>query len=105
MFTKYMLCIVALLFSTTSQAVTLTVWEHEKEEIQAVLNEIIKKFEADNKGITIKRSHYKTEDLRTQFQTAALGGGGPDVVLGPNDFAGPLSIMGIIKPVNDLIKT
>lgn len=86
-----------------ASAVELTIWEHERDEIQQVLDRMNRTFEAANPGVTIKRSHYKTEDLRTQFQTAALGGGGPDIVMGPNDFGGPLSLMGIIRPVDDLI--
>lgn len=81
----------------------LTLWEHERDEDQKVLDELITTFQKNNAGITIKRSHYNTEDLRTQFQTAAIGGGGADMLIAPNDFAGVFSIMGIIKSVNDII--
>lgn len=81
--------------------VELTFWEHEYEEVQKALDNVIADFEKANPGIKIKRAHYKTEDLRTQFQTAAMGGGGGDLVLAPNDFAGPFSLMNIIQPVND----
>ncbi len=79
-------------------------WEHSPKEEQDVLDLLIKEFESQNKDISVKRSHFKTEDLRPQFQTAALGGGGADLVLAPNDFAGPFSVMGLIKPVQKLIK-
>lgn len=80
-------------------AVELTLWEQEKTEDQKLLDELIQSFEAANKGVKVKRSHYKTEDLRTQYQIAALGNSGADLLLAPNDFAGPFSIMGIIQPV------
>src|SRR5262245_22233275 len=76
-----------------AHALDLTLWEHEYEEEQPALDKVIAGFEAANPGIKVKRSHYKTEDLRTQFQTAAMGGGGADLVLAPNDFAGPFSLM------------
>jgi arabinogalactan oligomer/maltooligosaccharide transport system substrate-binding protein len=86
-----------------ASTVELVFWEHEYDEIQKSLDTIFSDFEKANPGIKIKRSHFKTEDLRTQFQTAALGGGGADLVLAPNDFGGAFSIMGIIQPVNDWI--
>jgi maltose-binding protein MalE len=87
------------LAATRASATELTLWEHEFDEVQKSLDGVLKGFEQANPGVTIKRSHYKTEDLRTQFQTAAMGGGGGDVLLAPNDFAGPFSVMGIIQPV------
>lgn len=83
--------------------VELVFWEHEYDEIQKSLDTIFSDFEKANPGIKLKRSHFKTEDLRTQFQTAAMGGGGADLVLAPNDFGGAFSIMGIIQPVNDWV--
>lgn len=84
--------------------VELIFWEHEYDEIQKSLDQLFRGFEAAHPDIKIKRSHFKTEDLRTQFQTAALGGGGADLVLAPNDFAGGFSIMGIIQPVTDWVQ-
>jgi arabinogalactan oligomer / maltooligosaccharide transport system substrate-binding protein len=89
----------SLVFSQGLWGQTLNLWEHELTNIQEVLDLVIKDFESAHPGIKIKRSHYKTEDLRTQFQTAAMGGGGADLVLAPNDFGGPFSIMEIIQPV------
>lgn len=85
-------------------AVELTLWEHEYEDGQKGLDEVLRGFEHANPGIKIKRSHYKTEDLRTQFQTAAMAGGGADVVLAPNDFAGPFAIMRVIQPVTAWVR-
>jgi arabinogalactan oligomer/maltooligosaccharide transport system substrate-binding protein len=87
-----------------SAPIELIFWEHEYDEIQKSLDKIFRDFETANPDIKIKRSHFKTEDLRTQFQTAALGGGGADLVLAPNDFAGGFSIMGIIQPVTDWVQ-
>jgi maltose-binding protein MalE len=51
----------------------------------------------------IDRVHYRVEDLQTQFQTAALAYGGPNLVYGPSDKIGPYSIMGLLMPVEDLL--
>lgn len=96
----------SMVFATyEARAERITIWEHEREEIVELLDKQIAEYQKANPKIEIKRSHYKTEELRTQFQTAALGGGGPSIILAPNDFAGPLSLMGLIKPVNERIKT
>lgn len=86
-------------FASAAQAVELVLWEHEMEDIQKDLDARIADFQKSNPDLKVKRAHYKTEDLRTQFQTAAMGGGGADLVLAPNDFGGPFAIMGIIQPV------
>lgn len=99
----FLVCFV-LCLSTQSAAVTLTIWEQEKDEMQQILDKLIAQFQKENNGIQVKRSHFRTEDLRTQYQTAAIGGGGADLVLAPSDFGGPLSTMRIIKPVDDLVK-
>lgn len=101
---KGVIVALSVVFAQTGRAAELTFWDHEYEEVQKALDHVIKGFEAANPTIKIKRSHYKTEDLRTQFQTAAIGGGGGDLVLAPNDFGGPFSIMGIIQPVGTWAK-
>ena len=97
--TIFMAGLVPHLTSRAKAATELTLWEQEREEDQKILDGIAAQFEKANPDIKIKRAHYKTEDLRTQYQTAAMGGGGADLVYAPNDFAGPFSVMGIIQPV------
>ncbi len=58
---------------------------------------------AENPHITLVREHYETEDLRTQFQTAALAGQGPELIYGPSDNIGLFSTAGIIAPVTDYV--
>jgi len=84
--------------------IEITMWDNEREDIQKVLDDVLDRFEKENPGIKVKTSHYKTEDLRSQFQTAAMGGGGADMVLAPNDFGGPFSVMGVIQPVEGWAK-
>lgn len=54
-------------------------------------------------GFDIHRVHYRVEDLPTQFQTAAMAYGGPNLVYGPADKIGPFQIMGLLMPVEDLL--
>lgn len=44
---------------------------------------------------------YDTENLRQQFQTAAAAGAGPELIFGPSDQVGPLSLLQLLKPLDE----
>lgn len=67
-------------------------------EVQAKL---IAEFEKENPDIVIESIYRETEALRSGFQSAALVGGGPEIVQGPSDQVGPLSVMGLLAPMED----
>lgn len=43
--------------------------------------------------------YYETEELRSNFIVAALGGSGPDLIYGPADMVGPFYDMKLIEPL------
>jgi maltose-binding protein MalE len=45
--------------------------------------------------------YYETEELRSNFIVAALGGSGPDLVYGPADMVGPFYDMNLIQPLEE----
>ena len=59
-------------------AVDLVMWSQDEPDIEA---EVVAKFDAwaaeNAPGSTLEIVHFETEDLRTEFQTAALAGTGP----------------------------
>ena len=69
---------------------------------RVILEESIAAFQATNPGFIVKHTNYPPEQLRTQFLTAAMAGGGPDLVFGPADNAGPFSVAGVIQPIEEL---
>jgi len=83
------------------QAITL--WEQMDPAERDILAERVRLYEQEHPGVRIEVAHYNTEDVRTQFQTAALGGGGPDLVFGPSDQVGPFSVMGLIHPIDGVL--
>lgn len=85
----------------TDGSFTITLWEQENDDNQKLLDSIISEFSSET-NIPVVRNHYPPEDLRVQFQTAALAKGGADIVLAPNDLAGTFSVMGIIHNVENL---
>ncbi len=86
-----------------AEKVTITFWEQEGDDIDAnILDPLLNEFMVANPDITVERTHYGNEDLRTQFQTASLGGEAPDVIRVPNDPIGVFAVMGIVLPVKDM---
>jgi len=83
--------------------VKITMWEQEDEaKRNAVLYPLVNEFMAANPNIEVEVTNYGNEELRTQFQTAALAGSAPEIFRGPNDPAGVFSTMGIILPIKDM---
>jgi arabinogalactan oligomer/maltooligosaccharide transport system substrate-binding protein len=60
-------------------------------------------FNAENPNITIEVVKKKdVEELREDFQTAALAGSTPDLLWTVNDHAGPFTTAELIQPVDDM---
>ncbi len=85
----------------SNSSITITLWEQENDDNQKLLDDITSEF-ATSEGIQVIRNHYPPEDLRVQFQTAALAKGGADIILVPNDLAGAFSVMGIIHSIENM---
>jgi len=83
--------------------VTINIWEQHDDTIDKVFDGLIEEFMKANPGIKVVRTHYGTEDLREQFRTAALGGGGPEMIFGPNDNIGTMVQTGILMPLDDML--
>ncbi len=82
---------------------TISLWEQMDPEEQKLLDARLAEFMKTHPGVQVERIHFETDQLRTQFQTAGLAGGGPCLVFGPSDQIGPLSIMKLIRPLEDLM--
>ncbi|MCC6906084.1 MAG: extracellular solute-binding protein [Anaerolineae bacterium] len=84
-------------------AVNLVMWSQDEPALEEA---IVAKFDAwaaeHAPGSTLEVTHYDTENLRTEFQTAALAGTGPDFMWTVNDHAGPFTSAGLIQPVDEL---
>ena len=72
-------------------------------ENRKVLREVCDDYEKNNPDIKINLTYRETEELRSSFQAAAMGGSGPELIYGPSDQVGPFSVMGIIQPLDDLL--
>ncbi len=87
----------------SEDAVRIQLWHQMIYEHRLVLSESLREFEKENPDIVIQETYRETEELRSSFQAAAIGGSGPELVYGPSDQIGPFATMGIIQPIDDLL--
>jgi maltose-binding protein MalE len=84
------------------KATEIVIWEQKDPEEQVVLRKQLDTYMVQHPDVVVSTVHFETDQLHSQFQTAALAGGGPDLVYGPADKIGPYSVMKLIKPLEDL---
>jgi maltose-binding protein MalE len=107
------LCIAIMLISTFAgcggkqgkeqqKATEIVIWEQKDPEEQILLKKHLDTFMSQHPGVTVSTVHFETDQLHSQFQTAALAGGGPELVYGPADKIGPYSVMKLIRPLEDI---
>ncbi|MCK4549335.1 MAG: extracellular solute-binding protein [Candidatus Krumholzibacteria bacterium] len=80
----------------------IVIWEQKDPVEQTVLNRQLDAYTSSHPGVTVSTVHFETDLLHSQFQTATLAGGGPDLVYGPSDKIGPYSVMQLIMPMENM---
>lgn len=101
----FVLTILFLAFgSHTRDANEIVIWTQDLPPGRAVLDSLLGSFMRQNPGIKASERYYETEELRSNYIIAALGGSGPDLIYGPADQVGPFEIMGIIQPLEELFE-
>lgn len=80
----------------------IVIWHTMRPEETQQLQEQIDRFTAKNPGIKIQQLFKETEEMRSGFIVAAIGGQGPDLVYGPSDQIGPFEEIKIIKPLDSV---
>ncbi len=88
-----------------AEAVTIVMWTKEGEADGGLQynQALAEAFMQENPNITVEVVKKKdVEELREDFQTAALAGNAPDLLWTVNDHAGPFTAAELIQPVDDL---
>ncbi len=102
---KYVLVVFPLIMGVLSCSAKpdneLVVWVQMLPEGREVLREALSDFMEENPELIVKELYYETEELRSNFQIAALGGSGPDLIGGPSDVIGPFDEMDLIAPLEE----
>ena len=90
----------ALASCRRSDGVThLQLWNQMLPEDRALLESLVKAYEAARESVSVEVIYKETEELRSSFQTASLAGLGPDLIFGPSDQIGPFATMGFVRPL------
>lgn len=89
---------------TSPQMPPLQLWHQMMYEHRRVLAEVLQEFERAHPGESVRAMYRETETLRSSFQTAAMGGSGPDLIFGPSDQIGPLATMGLLAPLDQVLE-
>ncbi|MNK07425.1 Maltose transport system permease protein MalF [compost metagenome] len=89
--------------TVSAEPVRIQLWHQMIYSHRQVLSEALRNFEKENPNILVQETYRETEELRSSFQAAAMGGSGPELVYGPSDQIGPFAAMGIIQPLDDIL--
>src|SRR5262245_44112688 len=63
-----------------AQTVEIEYWQYTFAQRVQAIDELIKRFEAENPGIKVKHTHVPYDDFRLKIAAAIPAGQGPDVV-------------------------
>lgn len=77
----------------------IVVWVQMDPDEKARFEKNLEAFRAAHPDETIDVLTFDTENLRQQFQTQAAAGAGPDLLFGPSDQVGPLSLVRLLRPL------
>lgn len=86
---------------TVSEKTTINIWHQMLYENRKALRDMCDIYELDHPDVQINLLYRETEELRSNYQSSAMGGSGPEIIYGPSDQVGPFATMGIIKPLED----
>ena len=92
-------------FVWTKPEMVINIWHQMLYENRQVLREVCDDYEKVHPNIKINLTYRETEELRSSYQAAAMGGSGPELIYGPSDQVGPFSVMGIITPLDELFSS
>ena len=88
---------------TGSPGGTIVIWSQMDPQERGRFERNIAAYQAAHPGVIIQNVPYDTENLHQQFQTQAAAGAGPQVIFGPSDQVGPLSLLQLIQPLDQVM--
>ncbi len=83
----------------------IVIWHNMRPEEKTVLQRQLDEFMQQNPGINVIELYKETEEMRSGYIIAAVGGQGPDLIYGPSDQVGPFAEMEIIKPLDEIFSS
>lgn len=84
------------------KSLRIQIWHQMIYSHRTILAEAVEEFKRTHPHVQIDLTYRETEELRSAYQAAAMGGSGPDLIYGPSDQVGPFATMGIIRPIENI---
>lgn len=103
-----LLTIASLIFLTSCVSHNpkrIVIWNQMNAKERETLQKHLAIFSQRYPDWEFKELYYETEELRTNYQIAALGGSGPALIHGPSDNVGPMVDLGVLQPMEELLDT
>lgn len=88
--------------SQKSNKVEIVIWHQMRVDEREILQRQLDRFMMLHPEIKVNQIYKETEELRSGFIIAAIGGQGPELIYGPQDQVGPFEIMNIILPLDTI---
>lgn len=88
--------------SKKSDKTEIVIWHQMRVDEREILQRQLDRFMKLYPDIKVNQIYKETEELRSGFIIAAIGGQGPDLVYGPQDQVGPFEVMNIILPIDTI---
>ena len=85
--------------------IQITIWHQMRVDEREILQRQLDRFMKIHPNIKVNQIYKETEELRSGFIIAAIGGQGPELIYGPQDQVGPFEIMNIILPIDTIFST
>ncbi len=80
----------------------IVIWHNMRPEEKNILQRHINEYMKLHPGIKVIQLYKETEEMRSGYIVAAIGGQGPELINGPSDQVGPFAEMEIIKPLDTI---
>lgn len=81
----------------------IVIWMQMDPEERARFERNLEAYRQLHPDAVVEAVPYDTENLRQQFQTAAAAGAGPELIFGPSDQVGPLSLLRLLQPLDEVM--
>jgi len=86
----------------STDEIQITIWHQMRVDEREILQRQLDRFMKLHPKIKVNQIYKETEELRSGFIVAAIGGQGPELIYGPQDQVGPFEIMNIILPLDTI---
>ena len=86
----------------STDGIQITIWHQMRVDEREILQRQLDRFMKLHPKIKVNQIYKETEELRSGFIVAAIGGQGPELIYGPQDQVGPFEIMNIILPLDTI---